>query len=244
MSLVAWPSKKARGGHVFLTSGAALDQVTDLSAGGSHSCAIRLGVPLCWGDNTADRLGRGSSPAGPVDRAGPVRESNADMTKVNRVRAGREFSCAINNDSKVYCWGNNSAGMLGVNTTTATESQAKLVRYLLGAFNMYIDIGRELSVGARHACTVTATGTMFCWGDNAAWQLGNGGLANQKTASVVGNGMGSQDGARGVAAGVSHTCATLASGGNVCFGDDSASESTAGPPTGVVPFAQPIRHLP
>lgn len=86
---------------------------TAVAAGGFHSCALlEDGAVSCWGDNRTGALGDGtlSSRATP----GPV----AGLSEVTALAAGRGFSCAISGGgTAIDCWGDNSAGQLGVGTT-------------------------------------------------------------------------------------------------------------------------------
>jgi alpha-tubulin suppressor-like RCC1 family protein len=70
-----------------------------------------------------------------------------------------------------------------------------------------------ISAGRFHSCALTASGDVFCWGDNSDDQLGT-------TASTIGPnqvaGLGA--GVSAVAAGGAHTCALVAGGGVMCWG--------------------------
>jgi len=61
------------------------------------------------------------------------------------VRAGHQFSCAIENGGKVRCWGKNDSG------------QAVAPVNISGAV--------DLAVGFSHACALTNTGAVRCWGN-------------------------------------------------------------------------------
>lgn len=76
------------------------------------------------------------------------------------------FSCAIEVDSGVTCWGLNARGQLGDGTT---QSRHKLV-VVDGTIGATL-----LSAGGEHVCAVLADETLRCWGDNRYGQLGDGG---------------------------------------------------------------------
>src|SRR5256885_2918230 len=66
--------------------------VAQVSAGGSHTCAIRTdGTVACWGDNSH---GQATPPAGTF----------------TQVSAGGAHTCAVRSDSTVACWGTNLGG--------------------------------------------------------------------------------------------------------------------------------------
>jgi alpha-tubulin suppressor-like RCC1 family protein len=70
----------------------------------------------------------------------------------------------------------------------------------------------QLSVGGGHACAVTGTGKVYCWGLNDSGQVGNGTLTNVATPVSVLTGM------KQVSCGARHTCALKSNGDLYCWG--------------------------
>ncbi len=88
-------------------------EVLALSAGARHACALtRDGAVWCWGVNDAGQLGTASVE---VFSATPVRV--AGLPKATGVAAGDDFTCALTEDRRAYCWGNNDLGQLGDGST-------------------------------------------------------------------------------------------------------------------------------
>jgi alpha-tubulin suppressor-like RCC1 family protein len=82
----------------------------------------------------------------------------------------------------------------------------------------------SVAAGGAHACAVVDGGRVKCWGSNNAGQLGNGrsggGLIATTPVTVVG-----VKGAIAVAAGGSHSCALLQTGGKVvCWGQNNSGQ--------------------
>ncbi len=86
---------------------------------------------------------------------------------------------------------------------------------------------RSLSSGAFHTCAILDDGTVKCWGDNSAGQLGYGDTANRGDAlGEMGDDLptvdlGTARTATALAAGALHTCALLDNGTVKCWGDNS-----------------------
>ena len=86
-----------------------LSGVTQVSAGGYHSCALLSGgESWCWGANSSGQLGDGTT----TDRRNPVRV----MAEVRQVSAGGYHTCALLTDDTIRCSGYNASGALGDGT--------------------------------------------------------------------------------------------------------------------------------
>jgi hypothetical protein len=84
------------------------------AAGASHICAVRAnGTLWCWGDNTYDQLGDGTTTGSPV----PVQVSG-HATDWAAVTAGGIHTCAVKTDHTLWCWGDNTYGQVGDGSTT------------------------------------------------------------------------------------------------------------------------------
>ncbi len=92
--------------------------LTSLSAGMYSTCVVAAGKAYCWGDNGNGQLGNGNT----TDQRTPaaVTASGVMSGTVDQVAAGAAHSCAVSG-STGYCWGQNSEGRLGTNTTTSSS---------------------------------------------------------------------------------------------------------------------------
>lgn len=85
---------------------------------------------------------------------------------VQQLAMGSKHSCLLRDDGAVYCWGDNTDGKLGDGTTVG-KSVPTLVQGLpLGA----VSIG----AGEYHTCAVLKDDSVWCWGGNDAYELGQG----------------------------------------------------------------------
>ena len=137
-----------------------------ISLGKIHGCALKnsSGALYCWGDNTYGQLGDGSTNTSPV----PIQINNTDGGEIVSwlaAAAGQHHTCAIANTNELYCWGNNGAGQLGINSTA---HQAKPVK--ISHPTGWIDV----NAGASHTCAIDQNYDVHCWGLNSRGQLANG----------------------------------------------------------------------
>lgn len=134
--------------------------VTDISAGGDHTCAIADGQAFCWGYGLAGRLGDG----GTTDRTTPVAvrtDGVMNGVTLTNIVAGSGQSCALG-QNRVFCWGSGGFGALG-NGSTA-NSLVPIEVPLQGLLN-----GRqivELSSPHNGSCVILSDGQAYCWGYN------------------------------------------------------------------------------
>lgn len=153
-------------------------EVVQLSAGASFSCARFAddGV-VCWGGNQDGQLGQGDTrPRG--DAIGSL-ASLADVSltgePLSSIASGGAHSCVLTLAGKVGCWGNDLEGVLGVGRRGKRGDEPGE----LGSAFSFVDLGRghlgkAVSVGAGHVCTLLKNGSLKCWGWNQSGQLGLG----------------------------------------------------------------------
>ncbi|MFO0604731.1 MAG: FG-GAP-like repeat-containing protein [Polyangiales bacterium] len=146
-----------------------LTNAVEITAGGEHTCArLSSGEVQCWGGNSDGQLGNGSSGFGrrgatPVAvRASAMGTDN--LTGVAGIAAGWVHTCARLNTGEVRCWGSNSSGALGNNSTTSSTTPVP-VTGLTGA--------TQIALGVGHTCARLNTGEIRCWGLNGRGQLGD-----------------------------------------------------------------------
>jgi alpha-tubulin suppressor-like RCC1 family protein len=184
-----------------------IDDVTHVSSGREHTCAARGDFSAwCWGENVSGQLGDGSTV---MERSVPARVAGTGTSTVRvvQVGAGNNFSCARLTTGGVKCWGANNLGQLG-NGTSGGGSNTP-VDVMLGGL-----MARDLAVGRQHACVVTSTNRVLCWGHNVNGQLG---IGNFDIAYDTPQ-MNSVTNAVDVSAGGYHSCAARSSGEVLCWG--------------------------
>lgn len=181
-----------------------LSNVTAITAGRSHTCALTAGTVRCWGDNSDGQLGNNTTTAS----LEPVAVAN--LTGVTAVAAGGAHTCAVTERGRVVCWGRNAEGQLGNNSPSGSLAPGEFLN-LSGV--------TAVTAGAAHTCVVVAQGAVKCWGSNSEGQLGDNSTGNSPVpVDVQGTGLASLTGITAIAAGDEHTCA-LTTGRRVrCWG--------------------------
>lgn len=187
-----------------------------VSADSAHSCGIsdyEDGQRLyCWGANGSGQLGIGAT-GGTAGSPTPVQAPAGGPTSFTWVSAGARHTCAVGSDFFAYCWGDNSQGQLGIGTTGPGTDSLTLVTDSIQFL--------AVAAGANHTCGIRSTGAtdttqVYCWGDNASGQLGDGASPTDRTSPVQ---VGGTTEYVFVDAGRAHTCAVEAGTGDVdCWG--------------------------
>jgi alpha-tubulin suppressor-like RCC1 family protein len=205
------------GGSVFQAvpvSVAGVNNAVALALGGGHTCALLVtGVTSCWGANTNGQLGNNSM----VDSLTPVNVVGGGGSVTGRaIAAGTSHTCAVRANSTVACWGANSSGQLGDNSTTTRLSPVTVVTVITNIATLVTNMTSAVAVAAgnAHTCALLASGRVRCWGDNSAGQLGDGSFT-RRLSSVAVSGITT---AVAITAGARHTCALLADGTARCWG--------------------------
>ncbi len=126
-----------------------LRDVTELSLGAAHSCAlVRNGGVWCWGANNMHAVGDGTG----VERAEPVR---VHIDGALHIAAGAYHSCALLRSGSVACWGDNGLSQLGDGTSFARPTPTAVA----GLSNIV-----EIVAGHQNTCARTDDGHVWCWG--------------------------------------------------------------------------------
>ena len=173
--------------------------VTQISAGGDHTCAVVDGGAWCWGVGISGQLGLAIS-----GTSIPMKIN--DLTnRVVQISAGDAHTCAVV-EGRAMCWGTGSLGRLGDGMTTNRNTPQQVVGLTTGV--------TQISAGNTHTCAVV-NGAAKCWGRASSGRLGNPETSNAKTPRQVTN---LTTGVTQISAGGDHTCAVV-EGRALCWGE-------------------------
>ena len=196
-------------------------EVTAISAGTSHTCALLGdGTVRCWGNNASGQLGDGTT----KKRSRPTAVTRLDGRAV-AVTAGRNHTCALLEGGSVVCWGDNRYGQVGDGTTKDRSEPTEVEQLSAGVLSV--------AAGSDHTCAVVPGAAVTCWGRNSrGGPLGDGTLTD-RTAPVPVMGMDSSVAA--VTGGTSHTCALTTTGIAKCWGNNNHGQLGDGTTTNRLP---------
>jgi len=187
-----------------------ITNAVQVAMGANGGCArLATSAVKCWG------FGYGSTPLTVPD----LSATSIDVANLHR--------CALTTGGGVACWGANTSGQLGNDSTIPSSTPVSVV----GLTSSVIGIGAGRDV----SCAVKGDGTVWCWGDGSDGVLGNGsssGFAQQPVqVSDITN-------AAQVVVGSHHACARLTTGQVKCWGSDGfgqlGNDVAAGSPAPVL----------
>jgi len=196
-----------------------------ISTGEGHSCAVVNGQIYCWGKNNYGQLGIGSTD----EKYSPIALPSMAGKVFTKVSAGANHTCGIS-DGRLYCWGLNSNGQLGIGNTT-NYSTPQLVTSFGGTPYTSVRV-TEVSAGATGTCAI-ANSQAYCWGLNSSKQVGDG-TTTQRTSPVAvsgGGGVLTGKAVTSISMGVTHACA-VANSDIYCWGDNSNGRTGKNTATG------------
>jgi len=131
----------------------------NVSTGDSHTCGVRTdGTLWCWGYNRLGQLGLGSEA---WTFTTPTQVGTA--TTWASVAAGYAHTCATRTNGSLWCWGDSSAGQLGLGSVAYSTTPAQV-----GTGTTWASV----STGYAHTCATRTDKSLWCWGDNGYGQVG------------------------------------------------------------------------
>jgi len=180
------------------TAGFDLEGVTNVMAGRDFSCAVFSDVNeggdsnlACWGNDSSLQRGDDSGvdpQTVAITTFGFLVESVTGTADVaGRISAGSRHACAIldssASDSRLFCWGSNSAdgavasGQLGQDSpalSLAAPAQTDPIEGITA-------VATDVAAGSDHTCALFVDGRVYCWGAGADGRLGTGNTTNRGT---------------------------------------------------------------
>ena len=196
--------------------------ISSMSSGDYHTCVIdEENSVYCWGsDNSFGQLGNNTTKTDgkpvKVDTNGVLKDK-----KIILLSSGGFHSCAVDNKSKIYCWGNNKYGQLGNGETSDSliPVEVDMTGVLKGKTIKSIQSGRV------HTCVLDSDGFVYCWGNNSKEQLGDNTAKDSAVPVKVYTAVALKD--KNIvllSAGGNHTCAVDDKSLVYCWGENSLGQ--------------------
>ena len=168
------------------------------------ACGARTGLGV------DDDDGVGGNGAGGTGGDG---EGGSGVGGVEQVALGGGHSCVRTKGGRVFCWGRNGSGQLGV-MTPGGQSEVPVRVPLDGRATL-------LAAGTHHTCAVLEDGRMFCWVQNDWYQINSTAPGDKPfhLYEVPGS-------VHAMALGERHTCAIAGDGDDLyCWGDSGLGQA-------------------
>ena len=155
-----------------------------------------------------------------ANASGKVASANINIavTCGATMAASVAHTCALTSSGSVLCWGSNEYGQLGNGTTANSTAPV----YVVGLPSAAVSV----TTGYDSTCVLIDTGTVWCWGNNASGQLGNGTFIQSSVPIQVLDSTGNAplSDVIAIAAGQYHACAVSSAGAALCWGDNAKGE--------------------
>jgi alpha-tubulin suppressor-like RCC1 family protein len=138
-----------------------------------------------------------------------------------KIAAGQAHTCALLQDGRIKCWGENVYGEIGNPDASQPLNDSGTSPYVPIPTDV-IGLGgvaTDMAAGNAYACAVVQ-GAVLCWGHNSSGELGNGNMIDQSLPTPV-LGIVANASAAVTSASSTHTCAVLDGGSVWCWGDNA-----------------------
>ena len=194
-------------------------QSTASAASGPGISSVGANEVVSWGLNSNGQFGNGTliddSLATPA--LGP---GGAAALAFAKIAASGTTVCGLLSTGTAYCWGRNSRGQLGNNTTI----DQPLPTAVLGVGGGPAMSFASIETG-QHTCALDVTGAAYCWGYNQQGQLGDGTKTDSSTPLAV---IGPPATFASIHTGSYHTCALTSTGAAYCWGTNNNGQLGTG----------------
>lgn len=202
-----------------------LVQIASAKANSGQAVTLALtaaGQVLSFGSSSRGALGHGPG----VTQTGPLLLRMTLDLPVKYVAAGAHHSVIVTDEGRVFAFGDNTFGQLGIGKRKPTVHSLDLPEPLNNFFMRYGPV-KLLAAGDNHNVAVCDSGKMYSWGANSNGQLGQGHLKDQAEPAII---VGLQDGITSLTCGSRHSVALVRYGTQVfAWGSNANGQLGIGP---------------
>ncbi len=141
--------------------------ITDISCGAFHSIVLtNCGEVYAWGSNRFGQIGNACN----SDQLMPIKMKGFNNERVVMISCGLWHSMALTESGRVYSWGRNDCGQLGIGTTGGSNEPKFVAVIDEIKFNVFIE---KISCGSYHSLLLSSDGYIYAFGRNQFGELGN-----------------------------------------------------------------------
>jgi len=193
-----------------------LTEIKQVSLGDGFGCALSRSQVYCWGKNDHKQLGHsyheiGTTKASPVEVHYPKK---SPLSKIESIAAGDKHACALHREEgTVFCWGDNSFGQLGTNSSHGLPEQVAV-----SSSNFSVKRVKTIAAGRERNCIISSKDELFCWGNGAFGILGNSLAISNYPERVKDSNNDMLNGSTAVSIGYDHSCVIGTNKKLFCFG--------------------------
>lgn len=218
----------------------AIPLVSSVAAGSDHTCALMEGskLPRCWGRNTHGQLGRAAT----VTIGGANEAIDVSFpSRFARLYAGPNTTCGIDEQARLWCWGQNTLGKLGLgHTRNIGDDEAPSTAGYVPLDGGVVEVG----IGSAHVCVLLDDGRIRCWGGGPFLGLARNDALGDDEAVLSVDSVQLGGRAIGVSVGSFHTCALLEDGAVRCWGLNDFGQLGLGHTNGIGQSDLPVASNP
>lgn len=201
--------------HIPVRAGGADLHAQTITVGGAHTCAVITGDDVrCWGSDYGGQLGDGDTDDGAIGTAGTTASVQGLPGRVTSLDAAFNHTWAVLESGTVVGWGQLGASDWATADGRTAPSWAT-AQPLEGDISDVVQVG----AGAGHACLLTGTGGVYCWGWNWRGQLGDPSAATNDL-HIEPVAVTTLDPIERIGVGGHHVCAVAVGGGVFCWGNN------------------------
>lgn len=142
-----------------------------------------------------------------IDPKEPVKDADS-------IEAANYQTCVVTPKKTVKCWGRNTTGQVGA---ALTESIVPYPHEVPGLTNV-----KQVTTGNHFSCALKNDNTVWCWGANDFYQLGDG-TRNPSVTPVKVQGL-PYTTISSIASGPTHTCVITGAGAVYCWGHNNMGQ--------------------
>ncbi len=150
-----------------------INNIVQIAAGHTHCLALdRDGNVFAWGNNASAQLGNGNTilQFEPIGIAFPE-----EAGKIIQIASGYNFSLALDENKKLWGWGNNGSGQLALPSVTTYLTPVQIpIAMPTGVF-----IKKIVADKSYHALALDSQNKVWAWGRNNENQV------NQTTSTII-----------------------------------------------------------